>query len=209
MKNRALLLVLFTLTAFAGPAGAQDPTEPLPGAVPFESFKVQGSIQFPQGDAKSGSLSVRAQFTPGLGDGIFPGSEDVTLVIEPEPSQTNVPPAPCNIVALPAGCLVPHKNGGWTLGDGSVRTCNFQFFLLFPGTNTKVDLTPFVTDVGVRLTQSPTDKSWELKLQIDLAGLPAVIPNPPCNIVATIGNDRGATHVTSKLDFFGVIAPEN
>ncbi|MCI0627645.1 MAG: hypothetical protein L0387_39345 [Acidobacteria bacterium] len=209
MKSWLPLLFFSTLSALAvaAPAAVAQSDNPST-AIPFESFKVSGSIQLPAVNSSSGSLALRAQFALGeFSDGIFPGNEDITLLLEPAPSQTNFPPGPCNIVALPAACLVPDKTpGSWKLGDAA--SCKFQFFLLFPD-NTKADLTPFVTDVAVRLEQSPTDKSWELKLQIDLAGLPAVqVPPGPCIIVASIGNDR-AVQVASKLDFFGAIAPEN
>ena len=201
--NRTPWIASAWMLLLSAPAAlAQDTTEPPPGTVAFESFSVRGTLELPHDQGLLGSLSLRAQFALGeLSDGIFPGDEDITLVIEPEPPQTNIPEPPCNIVALPAGSLVAFKDG-WKLDEEA--SGKLQFFLLFPD-NTTVDLTPFVTDVGVRLAQSPTDKSWELKLQIDLAGLQsAFFPQPPCNIVATVGNDGGTTHVAAKMDFHSV-----
>jgi hypothetical protein len=163
-------------------------------------------VTYVEHDPGSGSLSgsVRGKWKLGeSSNGSFPDNEDLKVVVEPPPNSLT---EPSYIVFFPAGCMVPHKKGGWTLADGSVRTCNFQYFQLFPD-KSQNDLTPFIEDLGVRLVQSPTDKSWELKLRVDLAGLPAAVPPAPCNIVAVIGDDGGVVHVTSRLDFFGIVTP--
>lgn len=157
-------------------------------------------------DPESGNLSSSLRGKWKLGEssnGMSPDNEDLKVVVEPPP---NSPTEPSFIAFLPAGCLVSHKSGRWTLADGFVRSCNGQYFQLFPD-KTQVDLTPFAEEVAVRLAQSPIDKSWELKVQIDLSGLPAVLPTPPHNVVASVGDDGGAVHVTTKLNFFGIVSP--
>ncbi len=125
MKSWSSPAVLFTIAALAvaAPAALAQSDNPS-GAVAFESFKVQGSIQFPQGDAKSGSLSLRAQFTPGLGDGIFPDNEDITLVIEPEPSDTNLPVPPVTLSPCPpdAWCPTRTEAGRWATAQYALAT---------------------------------------------------------------------------------------
>lgn len=201
MKTRTLLSVLFTLAVFAVAAPAA-----VAQGIPFETLVVKGSFDLPADKSSPGSLATLVQFAlPVSGGGISPSTDQVVFAFQP--AQPQLPAVlPAIVVALPGGCLVPHKSGGWALGDGSVHDCGFQLFHLFPD-QSRADLTPFVTDAAVRLVEVIATKGWEMKLQIDFSGLdPAGIVGPTM-VFATVGNHTGMTNVTAKVEFFGIIAP--
>lgn len=196
IKSWSSLAVLLTIAALAVAA---------PTAV--ESFVVKGSFEVPTDKNSPGSLATQIQFVPAVSGGsVSPSTDQILLVFEPA-QPPNLPAIlPAIVVSLPGGCLVPHKSGGWTMGDGSVRDCGFELYHLFPD-HSKADLTPFVTDIGVRLVEVIATKSWDMKVRIEFLGLdPAGIVTPSM-IFATIGNHTGMANLTTKIEFFGLVGP--
>ncbi|MCI0348972.1 MAG: hypothetical protein L0Z53_06060 [Acidobacteriales bacterium] len=201
MKQRTSLLALFTLVALAAAALAVA----APTAV--ETFVVKGSFDVPADKNSPGSLATQIQFVPAVSGGsVSPSTDQILLVFEPA-QPPNLPAVlPSFVVSLPGGCLVPHKSGGWALGDGSAINCGFELFHLFPD-QSKADLTPFVTDVGVRLVEVIATKSWDLKLRIDFIAVDAAGIVTPSMIFATVGNHTGMANLTTKIEFFGLVGP--
>lgn len=171
--------------------------------VSFRSFNVNGSIQLPQQSNPTASVDLRAKFTLGdLSNGLMPGSEPLRVVIEPDSVGQYV--SPCFIVELAPGSLSRDTiRGGWKLSQRAIS--GLRVYLQFPDKSTTKDLTGSVTDAEVRLAQSTTDKSWELKLEIDLAGPDlAFFPTNPSLVTTLLGDDAGQTHVAAETDFHSV-----
>jgi hypothetical protein len=165
---------------------------------------VRGSVVIPENKTTVGSLALLVEFVQAeFSDGISPSADQIVFVLEP--SQPPKAPAvePGIGVTLPGGCLVPHRRGGWTLGDGSVKTCGFEFYHLWPD-RTRVDLTALVSDVDARLVQTVATKGWQMKLQVDFTGLDATGIVGPTMIAAAVGNDVGMTYVTSSRESLGI-----
>ncbi len=183
------------LVAGASALKAQDPLPP--PSFPFAKITVKGRIDHP--DAVSGDGSVRLDVELTLSpksDGILPTDENVLIEIEPVPPLTGIPEPPCNIVSVPKGCLVP-KGAGYVLQEP--KACGFQWFLLFEDGKT-LDLTPHVSRARLQLEES--FGKWVLRLALDVTGLgAAAYPSPPCNLVATVGNDSGGTVLSSRVLF--------
>ncbi|MGH9794178.1 MAG: hypothetical protein ACRD5G_05350 [Candidatus Acidiferrales bacterium] len=203
MKTRTLLLVLFTLAVFAVAAPAAVAQSDNPGAIPFESLVVmRGDFHVPADKNSPGSLVTQIQFSLAVSGGsVSPSTDQFLFVFEPAQPASLPAVLPAIVVSLPGRCLELHKSGGWTMGDGSVRDCGFQLYHLFPN-QSKTDLTPFVTDVGVRLVEVVAIKSWEMKLQVDFSGVdPAGIVGPTM-LFATVGNHTGMTNLSTSIEFF-------
>lgn len=202
MRNRTFMLLLPAIAVFAAAAPAALAQSDNTG-VPFESLVVmRGSFLVPDDKDSTGSLNTLIQFVPAASGGSVSPSTDIILFVFEPAQPPNLPAVlPAIVVSLPGGCLVPHPKGGWTMGDGSVRDCGFKLFHLFPDKST-TDLTPFVTDVAVRLAEVLAIKSWEMKLQIDFTGVDAAGIVTPSMLFATVGNHTGMTNLSASIEFF-------
>ena len=194
---RVILTTTLLLTLLA-PALAQDPLPP--PSIPFDAFTAWGKFDLPEANSE-GVLVVNAGFilSPNS-DGVFPDAEDLTVEIEPLPPLDLYPTTPCDLVAIPAGCLEQKQNGVYKMDD--FQSCGLKW-TRETFTGEIIDLTPFITSATVKVKPADSaDGVWDVRVKLNTVGLaPNFWPTSPCDLVATFGNDRGVTALETVIKF--------